>query len=292
MTDRLPECWPPCKPEDHDVARESGLDHGLLVWIRGSVPRSRDRLHPPDEQPVHVFILGATEWWTAETWPLPSTGCMTFYFHRHGHVNILLGDGVPSADPPKAKPPDSYCYDPTDLMRFLSGLRDGPVDDHLVSMHQDLLCYASEVLAEPLEVVGPITCTLHAASSAFDTGWRVRLADVYPDGSARFLCYSALRTRVRESYGHPQLLESDTPNEFRVSIDAAGNHFLPGHQIRIAVVSRWFPKVDRNLNTGAENKFLDTSPIAAHRTIFHDRERPSCVVLPAEAVGAASTRSS
>ena len=53
---------------------------------------------------------------------------------------------------------------------------------------QDLLVYTTPPLEEDIEVVGPITAKLYAATSARDTDWMVRLVDVHPDGHAALLC--------------------------------------------------------------------------------------------------------
>jgi putative CocE/NonD family hydrolase len=278
-------------PWPHWVNREralNGVDFGddALIDLDGYIRRFFDRWlkgernRIDEERPVHVFVLGANEWWEDNTWPLPGTEYTPYYFHSGGRANTLLGDGTLSTETPGAETPDSYVYDPRDPVRFLWNLRDGPVDDRLVSLRQDVVCYTSDVLTEPLDVVGPVECVLHATSSAPDTDWHVRLVDVYPDGSARFLCHGALRARFRESYERPKLMQPGERYEFRIGMDAAGNRFLPGHRIRVELTSSWFPKYDRNMNTGADNNFLDASPQPAQQTILHEASAPSHIVLP------------
>ena len=143
-----------------------------------------------------------------------------------------------------------------------------------------MLCYTSEVLTEPLDVVGPVSVTLYASSSALDTDWHVRLCDVHPDGSARFLCHGMLRARFHESFEQPKLLEPGEVYKFNFDADACGVRFLPGHRIRVEITSSWFPEYDRNMNSGAENNFLDDQIVVAHQQIFHDQGRPSHVLLP------------
>jgi putative CocE/NonD family hydrolase len=135
-------------------------------------------------------------------------------------------------------------------------------------------------LTAPLDVVGPISCVLYAASSARDTDWHVRLVDVYPDGAARFLCHGALRARFRESFETPKLLEPGEVYRYEFGMDAAGVRFLPGHRIRVEVMSSWFPEYDRNTNSGAENNFLDHQLVVASQQVFHEAGRESKVVLP------------
>jgi putative CocE/NonD family hydrolase len=243
-------------------------------WLKG------ERNGIEQEAPVYVFVLGANEWWTSSDWPLPEAENVAFYFHSRGRANSLKGDGGLSTEPPGDEPADAYAYDPADPNGMLWRIEDGPVDDRLPSIRDDMLCYTSDVLSEPLDVVGPVSVTLYAASSARDTDWHVRLCDVHPDGSARFLCHGMLRARFRESFEQPKLMEPGEVYEFRFAADACGVRFLPGHRIRVEVTSSWFPEYDRNTNSGAENNFLDAQVVVAQQRVFHERGRASHVTLP------------
>lgn len=156
----------------------------------------------------------------------------------------------------------------------------GPVDDRDVDHRADVLCFTSEPLAEPLDVVGPLSCVLHAASSAADTDWHVRLVDVHPSGYAQFLAHGVMRARYRNSFAEPELLTPGRPERFELDLGATANRFLPGHRIRVEITSSWFPRFERNLNSGAANNHTDASPVTATQTIYHDAERASYVLLP------------
>lgn len=234
-----------------------------------------------DEDPVYVFVLHANEWRAEKDWPLPGTEEVPFYFHSGGQANSLLGDGVLSTDAPTVEePPDRYTYDPEDVGRSLWELQGGPVDDRLATARNDVLCYTTEALTEPLEVVGWVTCQLHAASSALDTDWHARLVDVDPRGVARFLCHGMLRARFRESLEEPKLLEPDEPTLFEFTMDATGIRFPVGHRIRVEIASSWFTQWSRNLNTGAENHWEEADPVIARQTVFHQPGLASRILLP------------
>ena len=243
-------------------------------WLKGK------RNGIDDEKPVYIFVLGANEWWAEDSWPLPGTEEVPFYLHSGGKANSLKGDGGLSTAEPADEPADTYAYDPADPVRILWGLHDGPVDDRIPSTRDDVLCYTSEELSEPLDVVGWVTMKLWASSSALDTDWHARLVDVYPDGSARFLCHGILRARFRDSFEKPELLEPGKPYLFEFTMNATGNRFLPGHKIRLELTSSWFTQYDRNTNSGAENPFMDDQLVVADQTVFHDAEHSSHVVLP------------
>ena len=50
-----------------------------------------------------------------------------------------------------------------------------------------MLVYTTPPLESDVEVTGPITVTLYAASSAPDTDFTAKLDDVYPDGTSMLI---------------------------------------------------------------------------------------------------------
>lgn len=234
-----------------------------------------------DDPRVHVFVVGANEWWQADQWPLPGTTPTPLYLHSDGQANSHRGNGKVSFDKPVDEQPDQYVANPLDPVTTHWNLREGPVDDRAVTERPDVLCYTSDVLTDALDVVGDISAVLYASSSAKDCDWHVRLVDVHPDGTARFMCHGALRARFRNGFDQSLML---TPNEvirFNIDMTATGIRFLPGHKIRIEIASSWFNRFDRNLQTGAENWMRDDGePVIATQRVFHDSSHPSHILLP------------
>jgi hypothetical protein len=265
----------------------SDIDHGpdALIDLDQVILRFFDRWLKRDtdadtEKPVHIFVIGADEWWEEDDWPLPDAVPTPYYLHSGGSANSVDGDGALSTAEPEAEPHDMYRYDPADPVRASWSMYDGPVDDRPQSARDDVLCYSSEVLEDAVDVVGPVSLVLYAASSARDTDWHARLVDVHPDGSARFLTHGVLRARFRESFSEPTLLAPGEVNRFEVTLDAVGVRFLPGHQIRVEITSSWFPRFERNTNSGAADQFRDAELVVADQRIYHEPDHASHVVLP------------
>ena len=57
------------------------------------------------------------------------------------------------------------------------------------------------------------------------------------------------------------------------------NLFMPGRRIRLDVSSSNFPRFGVNLNTG-EAIGRERRRVVADNTVFHERGRESCLVLP------------
>jgi predicted acyl esterase len=63
----------------------------------------------------------------------------------------------------------------------------GPLDQGRVEARPDVLSYTSARLDADLEVTGPLTLVLHAATSGRDTDFVAKLCDVSPDGRSLVL---------------------------------------------------------------------------------------------------------
>src|SRR5262249_9047734 len=155
----------------------------------------------------------------------------------------------------------------------------GTGDYRPVQRGGDGLVYPTEPLAEDVEVTGPLVVKLYAATSARDTDWTAMVLDVYPDGYALRLNDGIIRARYRESLEKPTLLEPGKVYEYTIDCWATSMLVKKGHRLRVQIASSAFPKFDRNPNTG-NKPGTDAELRTAEQTVYHDRERPSHVVLP------------
>ncbi len=222
--------------------------------------------------PVQLFVMGANRWREEEDWPPAGIEYTAYYLHGGGRLSSV---------PPSDDLPDSYDYDPRDPVMTLyspQGQQE-PQDQRALDGRRDVLVYQTDPVEEPVEVTGPITVHLWAASSAPDTDFVVKLMDVRPDGFVQELCYGIVRARYRKSYANPSLIEPGRAYEYAIQVNPTSNLFRRGHRIRLDVSSSDFPNFDRNHNTGGDDYFESTLA-TARQTVYHDRERPSRVVLP------------
>ena len=120
---------------------------------------------------------------------------------------------------------------------------------------------------------------LYAASDCVDTDWAALLTDVYPDGRSIKVGEGILRASYRESLEHPSFIEPDRAYEYRIELLATAISFMPGHRIRLDIMSCRFPQFDVNPNTGAPVGDDEVRRVA-HQTVLHSRAYPSRVMLP------------
>jgi predicted acyl esterase len=68
------------------------------------------------------------------------------------------------------------------MVAMRDGVELATVDQRPAEARDDVLCFTSDVLTEPLEVTGHVSLTLFASSSAPDTDFTGKLVDVFPTG--------------------------------------------------------------------------------------------------------------
>ncbi len=250
-----------------------------------------------DEPPVRIFVMGENVWRMEHEWPLARTQYTKYYLHSNGNAKSLRGDGRLSPEPPRTEPADVYVSDPRNPVPTRGGgvtgwpaaMPGGAFDQRAIEERQDVLVYTTPVLEQDLEVTGPITLSLYAATSAVDTDFTAKLVDVQPDGYARNLTDGILRGRYRESRAAVKLLTPGEVYEYSIDLWATSNVFKAGHRIRVEIASSNFPRFDRNPQTGeaaAAARRLET----ALQRVFHDESRPSHIVLPMIPRGADASR--
>jgi len=237
-----------------------------------------------DEGLVHYFTLGADQWRDAQDWPLPETDFQPWYLHGKGHANTLDGDGVLSPEPPGEEPHDSFVYDPqhpiaATLEMDCWALAGAMGDRREIEKRHDVLVYTSAPLDEPLEITGPITAELHAATSATDTDFTVVLADVFPDRRVNMIQDGILRTGFRHPERAPEPIEPGHIHALAIDLWATSYLVGKGHRLRVEISSSDFNRYDRNPNTGAPFGHSPTTQ-KAEQTVFHDAIHPSHVMLP------------
>jgi uncharacterized protein len=231
-----------------------------------------------EEAPVKIFVQGINRWRDEAAWPLARAKPTRLY--------LRADRGLSWEGPGPAEPADAYSYDPSDPCPTCGGsllmpgiYRRGPVEQGPILSRRDVLGYTGAVLERDLEVTGPVTFALFAASSARDTDWVVKLCDVHPDGRTFNVTDGVLRASYRESLAQRCPVEPGEVVRYDIALQPTSMVFRAGHRLRVLVTSSDFPRYDRNPNTG-ELGVEATTFVTARQTIFHDGVRASHLLLP------------
>lgn len=253
-------------------------------------------------KPVRLYVPGAgfDSWIGSTNFPLPESQATNYYLHSNGtasighvDVNHLGYEGTLTTAPPSAsEPTDKYTYNPNHPVITIEGYDQhwaGGVNEETEQYldHKDILVYQTRPLAHDTALVGPITLTLYASTSAPTTDFMANLSDVDPSDHTLFVAEGARRGGVGNVSGDPRNpvtyskaipLVPGKVYEYKIAIWPTGRVFAKGHSIRIDITSSDFPHFNRNPNTSPK---LTADTIArAHQTIYHNSRYPSHVTLP------------
>jgi putative CocE/NonD family hydrolase len=247
-------------------------------WLR-DVPNGAER-----DAKVRIFRMGDNTWQDEEAWPPRRTRFVRFYLSSGGNANSRFGDGVLDTLPPPANsPPDKYRADPMDPYPFITddafSQIGGPDDYSKVEERKDVLVYTTAPLEERMDVCGPLTVSLFAASSAKDADFATKVIAVRPDGFALRLNDGIVRARFRKGMDREVLLEPGKVEEYKVDNWATCMRLEAGWRLRLEVASHAFPKFDRNMQTGGPIG-KEAKGVVAEHTVYHDRERGSFLLVP------------
>ena len=234
-------------------------------------------------------------WFEADAWPLPQATSTAFYFHADGSLR--------ETEPAVGDSATIYTFDPAHPVPTIGGnvsarVRDGAFDQRErpdfpgsrppylpLSARRDVVVFQTGPLAHDVVVAGPIEVVLYVASSAVDTDFTAKLIDQYPPsedfpgGFAMNISDALQRASYREDRRERSLIAPGRVYRLVIRPFPTANVFRKGHRIRVDISSSNFPRFDVNPNTG-EPLGRNRRSIPADNSIFHDRGRPSHILLP------------
>jgi putative CocE/NonD family hydrolase len=228
-----------------------------------------------DGAPIRLFIMGENVWRDEEEWPLARTDYRPVYLHVDGSMSESAPSGNGSLN---------YTYDPADPVPTLGGnimestLR-GPYDQSALDGREDVLRFVTAPFEEATEITGPVSAEIYATTDSRDTDYMAKLIVVKPNGMAINLVDGVIRARYREGFEEEKLIEPGRAYKYTIDLWATSYLLSPGDRLRLDVTSSNYPRLARNLNTGAP--FAKTSEMKiASQTIHMSEDRPSRLILP------------
>ncbi len=234
--------------------------------------------------PVTFYVQRANVWREEQQWPLAGTRWTRLHLRSRSGANSRHGDGLLTEQAPTETGADRYRFDPTDPVPSAGGTflgishPAGIFDQQPVEDRDDVLVYTGGRTVDGIEVTGPISVELFVSTSAVDTDFTAKLADVDADGRSTNVCEGATRLRFRAE--SPGLVQPGSVQRVVIELSPTSYLFRPGHAIRLQVSSSSFPLMQPNSNTGHNEAVEPVRPVTAHQVVYHDADRPSALLLP------------
>jgi uncharacterized protein len=206
------------KGEDRGVMAEPMLRAFIEEWSP-----------PGDRDPTPGRFVGEAHW------PSPRIERRAFHFGRDG-----LADEPNAGETRTIRSP---CWTGAACGEWMGTGAPGqaPIDQR-----QDdgfSLVFDSQTLAERMEILGAPEIELEVASDKPAAQLCVRLCDVAPDGSSRRISYGVLNLAHRTSHAEPSALTPGAFYPIRIQLNDCGYAFDPGHRIRVAVSTAYWPLI-------------------------------------------------
>lgn len=251
---------------------------------------------PPDFEAL-VYDTGAAKWHKFDQWPPQAAKPTELNFGSQRSLTfspITVENSYSEFDSDPANP---VPYRRMQDVRIQFTPRQYMTDDQRFAAERpDVLVFESDVLDQPVTVIGPITACLHVSTTQTDADWVVKLIDVYPEdtpnqantpegiqlgGYQQMVRSEVFRSRFRNSYSQPEPLVPGQVTEIQVPLQDVFHTFRPGHKIMIQVQSSWFPLIDRNPQKYVSNIFEadEEDFVKATHRLYHDASHPSHLEL-------------
>jgi uncharacterized protein len=238
-----------------------------------------------------VYMTGANEWKSYETWPPENISEKVLYFQP--------GGGLTFTEPVERGSFDEYVSNPMKPVPYREDvhLRRNSAymtDDQRFAAHRpDVMVYQTEMLTEDMTFTGPLTAELYVSTTGTDADWVVKLIDVFPDrvaapagkdikvplgGYQMLVRGDVMRGRYRNSYEKPEAFVPGKITKVEFELPDICHQFKAGHKIMIQVQNSWFPLVDRNPQKFVDIYSCETTDFQkATMRVYHDKKNVSCL---------------
>jgi predicted acyl esterase len=169
--------------------------------------------------------------------------------------------------------PSAFTYDPADPTLGIGGqlinpARGGYRDNRRLEGRADILIFTTQLLSEPLEVIGiPVVELVHGTDNPHADLF-VRICQVEQTGRS-----------INVSDGFQRLRPQEANGTVRLELEAMAHRFTPGTRIRLQVSGGSHPRYARNLGTD-KDPATSTELAPSRRTIFHGDGGFSRILLP------------
>ena len=120
------------------------------------------------------------------------------------------------------------------------------------------LTFETPPLDAPIEILGAPIVTLDVASDRPIANLVVRLCDVHPSGESLRVSYGVLNLTHRDGHEQPALLAIGERYRVRIQLNDAGSVFPPGHKVRLAISTAYWPMIWPSPETATVQIFAGT----------------------------------
>ena len=211
----------------------------------------------------NFFIMERNEYVGSESWP-PKEVKLVDYFLDNGKISLQNPDKSSQLE---------FVYNPQDpypsLGGTILGMAVGAAIQNENTNRKDQVVFESDVLQNPLTLLGKISASLYMDSSVEKTDFVILIQDVFPND-----------TIINIQEGGRSVKTGDKKiTKIELESWPTGYQLNPGHKLRVVITSSWFPRYNRSLNKG-ELIFNAKKMETATQKIYCGKKYKSKITLP------------
>lgn len=216
----------------------------------------------PDRPVVTYYLQGADTYASAAAWPPPETSPVRLALAEGERLAPVADAVAPVGTPPPTQDPAAtadYVVNPAAGLTAAFSQYGTVAASPYLPLDQRLegpqgLTFRTEAVTGPTTIAGPIAVHLVAASTAPDTDWHVKVADVAPDGTESIITDGSLRashrtldmsrSRVDRPYHtHTDYspIEPGTFYAYDIEVWPTAHQLAPGHRLQVRLTSSDLP---------------------------------------------------
>jgi hypothetical protein len=117
----------------------------------------------------------------------------------------------------------------------------GSIPPDQTPMDEDSLFYDSDVLQQPIEILGSPIAKLHVSADAIRANWVVRISDIAPDGKVTQIGGAAFNGTHRHSSRNPVDIVPGEKFPIEIKLHFTSWRLNKGHKLRMAVSNSQWP---------------------------------------------------
>ncbi|MFI6734233.1 CocE/NonD family hydrolase [Nonomuraea sp. NPDC050451] len=221
-------------PWGHDLGAIRAVLVDQVSWLSAQLLGDTAQLH---RSPVRLYLQRANRWLDFDAWPPPQSAPTPLYLLPQRRLGWDAPGGAGS--------PDTFTYDPARPTRSVGGplldMRESKQRDNRdIEARPDVLVYTGAPLPRHLDLVGPVSATVHVRTDTGHADLFVRLCDVDASGVSRNVTDGILRLPP----GSEGVVRAE------IELHPTGYRFMRGHRLRVQVAGGAFPRFARNHGTG------------------------------------------
>jgi putative CocE/NonD family hydrolase len=267
----------------YDFGSEGGLDvvAKRIAFFNQHLKQQGPGPELPDR--VTVYITGANEWRSFDSFPPGAVVPEPMHLASGGHANSSSGDGRLLPEAPLADmPPDRFVDDPE--WPFVAAMASAKGAAFALDMRErernhDTLVYSTGPLAEPMTLLGESVAEIFVSADVPDADLVVWLVEHRADGATMLLAFGQLRLRYHAGFEAECLLVPGEPVLARIPLTYIGHQLAAGSCLRLLISGNNFPLLDPNPHT-QESIATASNMRSAVQAVHHDRTMPSRLLLP------------